>query len=82
MGGHGPLLGLDLWIYCVAGFEVSWVSRIERKERIEKGKENVALENTLCLIINYIQLIGLLYNTKKTVNDHQSLTTLTDLHSH
>ena len=52
-GGHSPLLGLDLWIYCAAGFEVSWVSRIERKERTEKRKEKVALENTLCLITNY-----------------------------
>ena len=52
-GGHSPLLGLDLWIYCVAGFEVSWVSRIERKEKTEKRKEKVALENTLCLITNY-----------------------------
>ena len=38
-GGHGPLLGLDLWIFCVAGFEVSWVSSIERgKNREKKGK--------------------------------------------
>ena len=64
----------------------SWIRGqlgLQHWERKEQRKERKMLHWKIHFAwLPTIQLIGLLYNTKTTVNDHQSLTTLTDLHSH